>query len=132
MQDVTLYVGREIAKDNELSGKYGFQDAITPRAQTARNLALFPSLALVLVLAFTVAWYWSLVSLAAFFVVAIMARQAMPKQETHYLRAILNDLARREANYAKKNDHQRADAAREMSRMVGMYIARQRVAGNPI
>src|SRR6266566_1904958 len=105
VQEVTLYLGRELAAGNELAGNQGFQDAITPKMQTTRNYLMFALLAATVVAAFLVSWVWVPISLVAWVVLSVVARLFMPKDVFYYARGIGQDLARREADYVKSNDH---------------------------
>jgi hypothetical protein len=124
IQKTTLYVGKKIAEGNELAPRNGFQNAITPKAQNYRNWTTFILFAVIAVLAFRIAWYWALVAIIAIIPLSvIIANLFLPKSLAFYIRVIFLDLARRSADYRKKGDAVRADAAKDIGKDVGRVLA---------
>ncbi len=122
VQATTLFLGRELAQGNELAGNTGFQDAITSKAQTIRNYLMFALIFLMALVALLIKWYWIPVALVAWILVQGVSRVFLPKDVLHYANGIGQSLARREADYAKDNDHLRADAARELKENIAQII----------
>jgi len=118
MQGVTLYFGRYMARDNELAGPNGFQDAITPKFQDKLNGFLFVALAAVIAGFFLFTWYIPLLGVVTLFVAAAVAGAFAPKKLFPYIGKIVGNLARRSADYAKKGDNERSNAAKDVAQMV--------------
>lgn len=119
MQGVTLNFGRYMARDNELAGPRGFQDAITPKFQDKLNSLLFVVLAVAVIGFFFFKWYTPILALFIYGITAGVAAAFAPKQLFPYIGKIIGSLARRSADYAKKGDHERSSAAKDMGQMVG-------------
>lgn len=118
MQGVTLYFGRYMAKDNELAGPNGFQDAITPGFQDKLNGFVFVALIAVAAGFFIFKWYVPIAGIISYFVVAGVSAAFAPKKLYPYIGKIVGSLARRSADYAKKGDHERSSAAKDVGQLV--------------
>lgn len=118
MQGVTQYFGRYMALDNELAGPNGYQDAITPKFQNKLNGFFFVVFIAVVGGFFVFNWYVPILGIATFGLVAGISAAFAPKKLFPYIGKIVGSLARRSADYAKKGDHERSDAAKDIGIMV--------------
>jgi hypothetical protein len=116
VQATTLWAGKILA-GYEFSQQMprGFQDAITPKSQTIRNLVVHLSFILILVFGSLQAWYLGIVALFAAYLTYMIAAILIPDDLEYYLLRLISKLDNREADYRKNNDVMRADAAHEMS-----------------
>lgn len=126
MQKVTLLLGRYLSKGNELAGKRGFQDAISPRSQNWSNNFLFLALILFVGGLFVFPWYEPILALFGAMIIAVVSmtidRYRTPHLLMPFIGKIIGDLARRSADYAKKGDHERSEAAKEMAEMINTSV----------
>jgi hypothetical protein len=131
VQAATLWIGKKIAPSGIPGApSNGFQDAITPKSQTLRNV-LVPVLFLgLLVYGFLKAWYVGVSAVATALVVNAVASRALPNTADYWLMYVIRFLDNREADYRRDNDHMRADAAHHISDLVkSMY---KEVAGQDL
>lgn len=114
-QRATLFWGKRLAANNEYLPT-GLQDAITPMAQTIRNIAI-PILLIGTGIfgAFLVGWYMAVLGPLATFVLAGFLLRVIPKPEyDFYKKKILRGLKKKEVNYGKNNDAARLLATEEV------------------
>lgn len=114
-QRATLYWGKKLAGDSS-NLPTGFQDAITPQAQTNRNIISMLLYVLVFVIGIWDSGVWS--GLSAFVVsiiVSMIAGTFMPRPDSnHFAAAILRSLVDRRALYKSKSDDLRVEAIDQM------------------
>jgi membrane protein insertase Oxa1/YidC/SpoIIIJ len=115
-QKTTLILGKRLAPDNPLL-RTGFQDAITPKIQTARNI-IWPILDIVIFVYGLVfyKWYWGIGFAALTFIIVIpIFRIILPKAGSNiYKNKIEKELTKRLAQYKKCGDEQRETAMSEV------------------
>ena len=122
-QRATLFWGRRLASGNEYL-LTGLQDAITPRAQTIRNIIV-----LILFLSFAIAgvimigWYMALLGPIIMFFLAGFLLRLMPKPEFgFYEKKISRSLEKRRAAYEKNMEPAKSLAVKEaIKRFAQLY-----------
>lgn len=112
-----LYVGKVIS---DSGSKTGYQDAVTPPFSTKFMLALYVLIPATFIFAF---WYFGavagVIAMVEFVFVTVLTGVLLPKSDAAFwVRTIYASLARRSANYAKKNDHMRSEAARSLATLI--------------
>lgn len=115
-QATTLWAGKKLA-GKQLSEQMprGFQDAITPKSQDKRNMITPVSYVVIIVLGCIQAWYVGIVAIIGALFVGAIADRFIPDKLEYYLLRVAWALDNREADYRKKNDMMRADAAHHMA-----------------
>jgi hypothetical protein len=114
-QKVTLFWGRRLASPS-VDLPTGLQDAITPRAQTYRNIAV-PILLVGLGIAgvILIGWYMAILGPLGTFILAGLLLSHFPKPEFgFYEKRILRSLENRRASYEKDQDAARLIAIKEI------------------
>jgi hypothetical protein len=124
MQSTTLYVGKKIApKDTEHLMSRGLQDAITPKLQDTGNMILPICYIAIFVLGTIEKWYLGAVLLIVALILGILIKIIfIPKKLSFYVKYIIYDLYNRSANYNKKGDKDRAEAAKETGNDVVKFL----------
>ena len=133
VQATTLWAGRAIAPaDAEELMPTGVQDAITPRWQTWVNYAYMGGMLAILIVGSAQRWYLGIVAVIVAVIVQSVVGAILPKRAASYLKWILVDLANREADYRKQNDHMRGDAAHDFADKVQKLLADSLEAARPV
>lgn len=121
-QRATLAFGKKLAPENQLLPT-GLQDAITPKAQTMRQILSGISILIVLIygVIFYV-WYLGIVfALATVFAVYPILSQFLPKVDSDfYKQKIREDLVKRQGKYRQAGDASREKAIDEILRRLDM------------
>ena len=122
LTEACLYVGREISTSGS---NRGFQDAVTPSEKTTWSIIVWILLACSIGFGFYTYGLWVGLSLIVeLFLVAGICKALLPKLDSSYwVRLIYGSLARRTANYAKKNDHMRAEATLMLAKRLEVLFA---------
>ena len=115
-QQTTLALGRKLVSDNP-SLPTGYQDAITPKMQTARNI-IWPILIVVVFFYGLIfyKWYWGLgFAVLTFFVVIPIMKLIFPRAGSDfYKEKIKRAMLKRLAQYKKAGDENREVALSEI------------------
>lgn len=114
-QGATLYWGKALAPNNELLPR-GMQDAITPPAQTSRNiLTVIMPLVLFMVGFVFFRWHVPVLTLLCTFLGSGIVGVALPKSESLYFcDRIRAQLVKRLHRYRQAGDLERFDAMQEV------------------
>ncbi len=117
-----LHVGRAISDGNS---KTGFQDAITPPILTNVMLSVYVFSFALFIIAYFEAGVTLVISLAIEFVfISTVTAFFIPSVSSkHWVKLIYNSLANRCADYAKKNDRERSNAAKLLAQKVASQFA---------
>lgn len=78
---------------------------------------------LTVVVAFFIHWWMIFVAVVALLLSYSIAGAFMPRKLNFYLTRIISSLHNRQADYAKANDHMRAEAAGEIVKLLEDYAA---------
>lgn len=112
-QEVTLWAGKMVSPPgSDHLNPTGSQDAITPKAQGRRNVLNIGFYIVTLVLGTYLNWWQGVLGVIVFVVVHSIFKYFMPNTIEYYLRPIIHSIANREADFLKRGDHMRAEAAR--------------------
>jgi len=115
-QKTTLALGKKLASDNPLLPT-GFQDAITPKMQTARNI-IYPILILAVFVYGIIffKWYWGIgFAVLTFFIVIPILKLILPRAGSDfYKEKIKKALLKRQAQYRKAGDIDKETAVNEI------------------
>lgn len=116
-QKTTLALGKKLAPDNP-SLPTGFQDAITPKAQTLRNIVFFILILGILVYGLVFyKWYLAIAFTISAFLLTVILMIVLPRPESDfYIRKIKQDLLKRKSQYKKTGDADREIAIDEVLR----------------
>ena len=116
LRRTALWAGRVIPDPMILSQMpRGMQDAITPPALTFLTIAIPVARVLIVVIGTAfVAWYAGIAALIASAILSGLFGQLLPKTLPFYLQILLRDMHRRNADYARDGDTQRALASQQM------------------
>jgi hypothetical protein len=123
VQCTTLWAGRRIGEPEfETQNPKGYQDAITPKAQNVRNTAVFILYFVILVVGSIIKWYVGIVGVVIAFSSGNIAAGFFSNDLERYILGLINDMARREADYRKESDSMRADAAHDMLERLSLLL----------
>lgn len=98
--------------------KGGFQDAITPKSQSLRNIVFTFAILAMLVLGIVYfRWYWGLVGFFGTFILTSILKSFLPGGDSSFFREmIISSLRDRMLRYEAQDDLRRAEACAEMIR----------------
>ena len=117
LQGTTLALGRLLVNKSQNVPGAGVQDAITPKAQTVRNVAIFVLIILIFILTtYAYAWYHALWVLFACYISShiITPIMGIKAGSPRLVNAIKLDMRRRHTNYLKSGDNFRAQAIKAL------------------
>ncbi len=115
-QKTTLILGKKLAPDNPLLPA-GFQDALTPKLQTVRNVTYFMLVLVVLIYSLIYyKWYYAAgFAGLTFFVMTPILKIALPKPGSDfYEQMIKKDLLKRQAQYSEAGNIEKESAITEI------------------
>lgn len=123
VQSTTLWAGRRIGEPEfESQHPKGFQDAITPKAQTTMNILVFILYFAILVIGSIIKWYVGVAGVVIALFSSVIIGRFLSNDLERYLLSLINNMARREADYRKDNDTMRADAAHDMLERLSLLL----------
>jgi hypothetical protein len=110
-QRSTLILGKRIAEDNPFM-PMGFQDAITPKAQTQRSIIAFILFLITAVYCFIFyPWYIAIILILSILILIPIVMAFMPSPESAFFKKrITQDLLKRKSQYVKVGDTERKKA----------------------
>ena len=117
IQGTTLALGRLLVSKSVQDPGSGVQDAITPKSQTVRNIALLALLVIVIGLTtYAYAWYHGLWVLAASFLASYILTPiaGIKAGSPRLVAAIVSDMNRRHQNFLNAGDTSRTQAIDEL------------------
>jgi hypothetical protein len=115
-QQTTLTLGKRLLSDNPFLPT-GFQDSITPKVQTARNIIWPILIGVVFVYGLIFyKWYWGIgFAVLTFIIVIPILKLILPRSGSDfYKERIKRDLLKRLAQYKKAGDDDREEAMTEI------------------
>jgi ABC-type multidrug transport system fused ATPase/permease subunit len=123
VQSATLWAGRRIGEPEfETQNPKGFQDAITPKAQTTTNILVFILYFAILVMGSIIKWNAGTAGVVIAVFASVIMGRFLSNDLDRYLLGLTNNMARREADYRKDNDTMRADAAHDMLERLSLLL----------
>lgn len=115
MQCATLWVGKKIAPAGlDKEAPNGFQDAITPQSQNTSNILIMISYLVLFASGSFIFWWGGIVGLVSALILSRVVGRFYADDIGTYLLKIIHSMSNRVADYKKKNDFDRADAASDM------------------
>jgi hypothetical protein len=122
MTQACLYVGRAIS---DTGSKRGYQNAVTSPTGAYLSFLVWGLLAVVTVYGFFALGIGTgAILVAEFLVISVVTGMLIPKPDSRFwVRQIFASLVRRTADYARKNDKMRSDAARALATLMEERLA---------
>lgn len=110
-QSATLIIGKKLSPDNPLLPT-GFQDAITPKAQTLRNISIPILFILLFIISLSfVKWYVAVINILITLLLIPFMKLFMPKvTSSHYLNVMRKHLRKRLRHYERIDDKEGVEA----------------------
>lgn len=121
IQGTTLALGRLLVSESAFGRGTGVQDAITPKMQTARNIAvMILFLPLFILTTYTYAWYHALwVIIVTFFAsTAFPIILGMRAGSSRIVLIILSDMEKRRKAYLESGDELRSNAINDLIKRI--------------
>jgi hypothetical protein len=125
LRRTTLWAGRVISEPEILAQMpRGMQDAITPPVLTFLTVAILSARILILIVGtFFLSWYTGLFALILSFILSKLFGLLIPSTLPFYLQFLLRDMHRRNADYTRDRDFQRATASQDMISELSLLVS---------
>lgn len=125
LRRATLWAGRVISEPEILAQMpRGMQDAITPPVLTFLTVAILSARILILIVGtFFLTWYAGILALILSFILSKLFGLLIPSTLPFYLHFLLRDMHRRNADYTRDRDFQRATASQDMISELSLLVS---------
>ncbi len=124
LHSATYWIGKKIAPiGSEKELPRGFQDAITPSRHAYLYFFTRILYLIILILGSIKLWYLGILLVLVIAILTKFLGELWPNNINFYLKILIRSMTNRMADYSKKGDFMRSDAAKEMlEKMENLYV----------